>query len=702
MRIIYLFALLAAAANAQPVSPLNCVASAVPALVRLEGLAERIGDIVLNCTGGIPNGLVRGDLRVISFGGNITNKLNSNTNTLDAVLTVNTGSGEMSTGAVPQLRGNNQFDFAGMNFNLGPAGAANFRITNVRIVPPQSAEQPFQFALATNGPSAIRVDNSPLTVGIATRGLLASYSPAFICTVSPIPSEPTFTNLLTSGTRFASFRFTEGFGESFIKRTPLADHGTRLLVRFSGFPAGARLLIPDALAGSNAIVPTAAGDLGLAPNGGRYIVNSGQLFLSRVRNPDANGAGGTPALDPATPSGQVIEPSGVSEVLLSNGAGIAVYEVADSNPSARESVQLPVFLGLEQRPTGGSVSAGVTASFGPISTDAMPSASPVPRFQPINPPSDCQTLGDCNSGIFPKLGVESESLVFNPIIGEFAQTRYIQIRNSGGGLLNWAASIQYKTGSGWLTADPSSGIGNGTIRLDASASRLAVGTYEAAITIDAGPIAGSVTAPIRLEARQIGPTPTLPPEITSIAHAATFDRGSLAPGTIATAFGNRFKGDNVQLQVSGVPARIFFANDTQINFEVPPGLPTAGTVSAFATVDARNSPTRSLTLVPASPGIFPGAVLNQDNTVNTAANPAAAGSIVQVFVTGLPAAGAPITVKIHDYVVTPNFASTAPGFIGLQQVNAQVPSMLQSISSELAVCWGTACSPTRPITIRQP
>jgi len=688
-----------AALHAQSFSPLNCVATAVPALVRLEGLAERVGDINLNCVGGTPNGLVRGDIRVISFGGNITNKLSSNGTTLDAVLTVNTGTGDMSTGATPQVRANNQFDFAGMNFTLGPAGTASFRITNVRVVPPQNAEQPFQLALATNGPSAIRVDNSPLVVGIATRGLLASYSSSFVCTVSALPSEPTFTRLLNSGVRFASLRFTEGFSESFVVRTPLADHGTRILVRFSGFPVGARLLLPDAIAGSSATIPTAAGDLGLTPHGGRYSTNNGQLLLARVRNTDANGAGGVTIFTPTAATTDLTE---VSDIQLTGGSGIAVYEVIDSSPTARETVQLPVFLGLEQRPSGGSVSASVAVSFGPISNDATPSANPVPRFQPLNPPSDCQALGDCNSGIFPKLAVESEALVYTPSIGEFPQTRFIRIRNDGGGLLNWAASIQYKTGSGWLTVDPPSGIGNATVRVDATASRLAVGTYEATITIDAGPLAGSVSAPVRMEARQIGPTPNLPPEINSIAHAATFDRGPLAPGTIATAFGNRLKGDKVDLQVFGIPARIFFANDTQINFEVPASLPATGIVNAFVTVDTRNSPARPITLAAASPGIFPNAILNQDNSVNTAANPATAGSIIQIFLTGLPTAGAPVTVKIHDYTVIPNFASTAPGFIGLQQVNAAVPATLQNITSELAVCWGTICSPTRPITIRQP
>ncbi|MBI2685978.1 MAG: hypothetical protein HYX27_06660 [Acidobacteria bacterium] len=700
MRTVCLFTLLAALAPAQSFSPLNCVASAVPALVHLEGLAERVGDIVLNCTGGTPNGTVRGDIRVISFGGNVTNKLNTSTGTLDAVLTVNVGAGDVSTGATAQVLANNQFAFASMNFNLGPTGNATLRITNVRVVPPQAPEQPFQLALATNGPSAIRVDNSPLTAGIATRGLLAAYSSTFVCTVSGLPSDITFNTLLNSGTRFASMRFTEGFSESFLKKIPLADQGTRIMARFSNFPAGARLFVPDGLAGSTATIPTAAGDLGLTPNGGRWTPTAaGQLLLARVKNTDVNGAGGSLSF---TPAATVTDFSAMSEVFLSGGSGVAVFEVIDSNPTARESVQLPIFLALEQRPTGGSVSANVAASLGPISSDATPSNNPVPRFQALNPPSDCQALGDCNSGIFPKLAVETEGLVYNPIIGQFPQTRFVRVRNDAGGLLNWAAAVQYKTGSGWLSIDPPSGIGNGTIRVDATAAGLKPGIYEASLFIDAGPLAGSATLPVRMEAREIGPAPQLPPEISSVTHAATFAQTALAPGTIATLFGNRLKGDKVEVRVSDVLARIFFSNDTQINFEVPGTLPNSGTVNLFVSVDSRNSPAKVITLTTVSPGIFPNAILNQDNSVNTASTPALSGTAVQIFLTGMQVFGGAVTVKIHDYTVEPLYAGSAPGFIGLQQVNALVPATLQSITADLSVCAGAVCSPTRQITVRQP
>ena len=85
------------------------------------------------------------------------------------------------------------------------------------------------------------------------------------------------------------------------------------------------------------------------------------------------------------------------------------------------------------------------------------------------------------------------------------QSRFVRIRNDGGGLLNWAATIQYRTGSGWLTLDPPSGIGNATIRLDANAAGLTPGIYEASVLIDGGPLAGAANLPVRMEARELAP-----------------------------------------------------------------------------------------------------------------------------------------------------------------------------------------------------
>ncbi len=77
----------------QATAGVNCRAAAVPAIARVEGLSERVGDMVLNCTGGAPGGVLRGELTLISFDGPVTNRLLAN-GALDIIVTANNGSGE--------------------------------------------------------------------------------------------------------------------------------------------------------------------------------------------------------------------------------------------------------------------------------------------------------------------------------------------------------------------------------------------------------------------------------------------------------------------------------------------------------------------------------------------------------------------------------------------------------------------------------
>src|SRR5690348_911661 len=97
-----LFALLAltistAYAQTLPVSG-RCAVTAVPTQVRAEGLAERMGDIILQCSGSNPGAVLTGNLSVF-LPVSVTNRLDANSNiTHDAVLSVDYGSGYVPTG----------------------------------------------------------------------------------------------------------------------------------------------------------------------------------------------------------------------------------------------------------------------------------------------------------------------------------------------------------------------------------------------------------------------------------------------------------------------------------------------------------------------------------------------------------------------------------------------------------------------------
>jgi len=85
-----------AVASAQNVPAFQCVANAgVPPLVRAEGIAELVGDLVLNCTGGIPSGQVNGPSAIplinvqVFLDVNVTSKLlETSNNSSEALLMI--------------------------------------------------------------------------------------------------------------------------------------------------------------------------------------------------------------------------------------------------------------------------------------------------------------------------------------------------------------------------------------------------------------------------------------------------------------------------------------------------------------------------------------------------------------------------------------------------------------------------------------
>src|SRR5215471_17101653 len=83
-------------------APLICRVSATPPTVRIEGLAEKMGDIVLDCSGGTPGLVVTGNLTV-QLSVPLTNRLTAGT-AGDIVITADTGSGQVAVPVAQQLQ----------------------------------------------------------------------------------------------------------------------------------------------------------------------------------------------------------------------------------------------------------------------------------------------------------------------------------------------------------------------------------------------------------------------------------------------------------------------------------------------------------------------------------------------------------------------------------------------------------------------
>ena len=230
---------------------------------------------------------------------------------------------------------------------------------------------------------------------------------------------------------------------------------------------------------------------------------------------------------------------------------------------------------------------------------------------------------------------------------------------------------------------------------------------------------GSLTSvPLTPVSSAIGPVSTslpLPPVIQprGILNAASLStRATISPGSISSLFGLNLAVaaqlgtaippsttlGGTQLLFNGIPAPLFYVSPTQINFQMPVELPGTSAQVMVITNGVR-SLTTTVQLAPQDPGIFAltatgsgqGAVLNPDYSVNSADNPAAAGSAIMIYATGLGPTNPPIgtgqpggtsppnqtaqtpTVLINGAPAQVLYSGLAPGFPGEYQVNAVIP-----------------------------
>ena len=139
-----------------------------------------------------------------------------------------------------------------------------------------------------------------------------------------------------------------------------------------------------------------------------------------------------------------------------------------------------------------------------------------------------------------------------------------------------------------------------------------------------------------------GPPPT---STLSIVNGASNQGGAISPGEIVTLYQSGIlpptaATTDVTVTFNGTPAPILFTGTDQINAVTPFGLVGQTTASVAVMYQGNSVGQATVSVSPASPGIFmvgaslQGAIVNQDGTLNTASNPAPTGSIVTLFATG--------------------------------------------------------------------
>jgi len=670
--------------------PAQCAVSSSPPQIRAEGVAERVGDIFLQCSFASNTATLSGIL-VVYLPLTVTNAVDANNVAQDAVLLADSGGGYVPTG-IPGVVMGQSLSFYGINLPVPASGKLNLKISSIRVNANQmagAAPQPIYANLSFS----VAMNQSQVTVAYAVKSLYATlYNTGITCLGSPLPTTIGVTNLFAAGTSLASTRFTEAIAGAFRPRGAGDSNGTRFAVRYSGAPANTQLFLPDFVSGSDALVPTSGGDLGTPQAVGQYARGSGTLLLARVTSSDSSGTGGSPMALPAGPSPILLDSA--SSVPLTNGAGYAIYEVIDGNLSTIESVQFPTFIGLSSV-TAAAV-AQETVSYAPVSSvSAASQTAPVPRFGASQPASDCSIVGDCTANYFPSLEVGTSGSFQTTIVAGSPLTQvpgWIYIGNAGGGTLIWTITVNYQNGSDWLLLGDTSGQNSATVGVWVKPGTLAAGVYKANLVVSGGgPLSTPVTVPVTVTVTPQTAPPPPPPAptvtVTSVVNAASLLVVPLVPGSLATVMGSNLAGKVVTVTFDGTPATLLYNSATQINLQVPASLsPSKTSASLVVTVDGVSSSAVTVALAPAGPAIFTGGVFNQDWSPNAPVSPAKAGSWLQIFATGIPAS-AQVTVQIGGQGgLSLSYAGPAPGITGVQQINALVPNGLTAGAGALTIC----------------
>jgi adhesin/invasin len=225
----------------------------------------------------------------------------------------------------------------------------------------------------------------------------------------------------------------------------------------------------------------------------------------------------------------------------------------------------------------------------------------------------------------------------------------------------------------------------------------------------------------------------------AIVNAASFQPGlPVSPGALITIFGSGLASSTApttglplpttlggaQVTLAGQPLPLLYASDGQLNAQVPSALPLNGQPPQIQVIRS-NVPSvpDTVAVAAAVPAVFTtsqtgtgqGAITDVNAVLKDANSPATAGSVIVIYCTGLgqvspavpdgqPASSSPLSVTVNPVSVTVGgvsaqvlFAGLAPGFAGLYQVNAVMPSGIPTGNAAVILTVAGQVSP--PVTI---
>lgn len=222
-----------------------------------------------------------------------------------------------------------------------------------------------------------------------------------------------------------------------------------------------------------------------------------------------------------------------------------------------------------------------------------------------------------------------------------------------------------------------------------------------------------------------------------IVNAASGKPGPIAPGELVVLYGgnigpaqlvgysltsdSRFSSESggTMVMFDGIPAPIVYTSSGQVSAIVPYGISGRSTTQVQLKYRLALSNVVTMSVAAASPALFtanssgtgPGAILNQDYTLNSASNGAQKGATVILYATGegttnpastdgqitadvLARPRLAVSVTIGGQPAVVDYAGSAPGLVaGVFQLNIRIPTEVAAGNQPVIVTVGGISSP---------
>jgi len=508
----------------------------------------------------------------------------------------------------------------------------------------------------------------------------------------------------------------------------VADSGNNRVLRFSRPVNQSGRIAPDAVLGQadftssvsaavNGASLNGPAGLALGPNGDLFVADAGN---NRVLEFAANAGTGASAIrvfgQPSMTS--AVRPSQVSAQTLANPVGLAVDAASNLYVADTAANRVVIYPNTQNAAPSGVAASFVIGQSGFGSVASGSGNLKNPTDVAIDSTGNIYVADSGNNRV-----LIYGSLVFLPAAGAVA-TGVAGQSTISGTAANWNSSDGLATAEGLYSP-----IGVYVDRQD---------------TLYAGDAGNNRVVQFLKPA--------------AVVNAATYQGGvPVARGSLASLFGNGLSTDSVLISSTTWPtfavnrqlvinddlaAPLYYVGPSQINFQVPSNAPLGSVRIAVRTAGTGELVAGgNLLVASAAPGIFTSnqagtgqaAVVNQDGTINSTANPAPAGSTIQIYATGqgqvspaVPDGTAAPSGPLANTVAVPTSSGTAclnnqpsmcvaigasgfgdvkysglaPGFIGLWQINVVIPSGITAGAVPVRVLINGTPSNTVTVAVR--